>query len=115
MLKNMLYALHYAKLFLILQYYALHKICMSLNTGGQNIYIKCLFAELHFAFKHRRGSGASQGRSPKKERKGGCCKLLSSHYFSTIRGERERLRERETDGEKEKRMRGSLGKVRTNG
>ena len=90
---------------------------MSLNTGGQNIYIKCLFAEIHLAFKHRRGSGASQGRSPKEKRKGGCCKLLSSHYFSTIRGEREREREREreTEGEKEKRMRGSLGKVRTKG
>ena len=40
MLKNMLFALHYAKLRETLPNYALHQKYISLNTAGQN---KCLF------------------------------------------------------------------------
>ena len=48
------------------------------------------------------------------------CKLLSSHYFSTIsererERETERLRDWETEWEKEKRMERRLAKVRTKG
>ena len=41
MLKNMLVALHYAKLFQILLNYALHQKYISLSTAGQNKRLFC--------------------------------------------------------------------------
>ena len=62
----MLFALHYAKLFQILLDYASHQKCMPINTAGQN---KCLYCRNLYlnAFKHCRGTGASQTRSLKKK------------------------------------------------
>ena len=71
----MLFALHYAKLFLILLDYASHQKCMPINTAGQN---KCLYCRNPYlkAFKHCRGTGASQTRSLKEKRKEECRKPM---------------------------------------
>ena len=131
MLKNMLFALHYAKLFEILLNYALHQKFMSLSTAGQN---KCLFRRNLYlgiqalswcqpAASHARSCDHWRGR--KKEESS---KLLRSHSFSIEKEkekerkrEREREREREKEGERERererkmRMRGSLGEILAKG
>ena len=73
MLKIVLFALHYAKLFLL--DYASHQKYMPINTAGQNKGLYCRNPYLK-AFKHRRGTGASQTRSLKEKRKEECRKPM---------------------------------------
>ena len=72
--KNNAFSLHYAKLFQILLDYASHQKCMPINRAGQN---KCLYCRNPYlkAFKHCRGTGASQTRSLKEKRKEECRKV----------------------------------------
>ena len=79
MLKIMLFALHYAKLFQILLDYASHQKCIPINTAGQN---KCLYCRNPYlkAFKHCRGTVASQTRSLKEKRKEECRKPMQLFY-----------------------------------
>ena len=105
------YAKKYAfcpKLCLIILHFA--QLCFApevhVNQHSRPEQNLCLFCRNPYGHcKHRRhsGTGASQDRSPKEKRKRECCKLLSSHYFSTGReGERERERERERESERER-------------
>ena len=93
--------LNYSKVCLIVLSTRSTYYVMSLNTAGyknksfvcRNSYGYSIFVVVPVQVKidHQR-----------KRQKEECCKLLSSHYFSTIRGERERERERERKREKER-------------
>ena len=113
MLKNMLFALHYAKLFYIMLCTIVHKSKSTCSSAQQARRSAC-FAEIHiWAFKrHCRGASASQDRSLKGKGKGRELQALKITLFQYRKGEGERERERGGGGrEREMRMRGSLGEV----